>query len=49
MTFRGDEPVALEVNASPGFRSLLEATMVNPVDAIVDYAVEKANSGAKVT
>jgi len=49
MIFRGDEPVVLEVNASPGFRGLLEATHVNAADAMVEYAVEKASSGAKAT
>jgi ribosomal protein S6--L-glutamate ligase len=49
MIFRGDEPVVLEVNASPGFRGLLLATHVNAADAIVDYAVEKASAGAKAT
>jgi len=34
----------LEVNASPGFRGLLQATGVNAADAIVDYAVEKAGA-----
>ncbi|HII40642.1 MAG TPA: hypothetical protein HA326_05425 [Thermoplasmata archaeon] len=47
MIFRGDEPVVLEVNASPGFRGLLQATQINAADAMVDYAVEKASSGAK--
>ena len=47
LVFRGDEPVVLEVNASPGFRGLLEATHVNAADAMVDYALEKAASGAK--
>jgi ribosomal protein S6--L-glutamate ligase len=47
MIFRGDEPVVLEVNASPGFRGLLEATHINAADAMVDYALEKASSEAK--
>jgi ribosomal protein S6--L-glutamate ligase len=42
MIFRGDTPYVLEVNASPGFRGLLEATGVNAADAMVEYAVEKA-------
>jgi ribosomal protein S6--L-glutamate ligase len=42
MIFRGEDPYVLEVNASPGFRGLLEATKVNAADAIVDYAVKKA-------
>ena len=46
MIFRGDDPYVLEVNASPGFRGLLEATKVNAADAIVDYAVAKAKGGA---
>ena len=41
----GDQPFVLEVNASPGFRGLLEATGVNAANAIVDYAVEKAKAG----
>ncbi len=47
MIFRGDDPVVLEVNASPGFRGLLEATKVKSADAIVEYAIEKASAGAK--
>ncbi len=49
MIFRGEVPVVLEVNASLGFRGLREATMASSVDAIVDYAIEKADSGAKPT
>jgi ribosomal protein S6--L-glutamate ligase len=49
MIFRGDEPVVLEVNASPGFRGLLQATQINAADAMVDYAVAKASSGTKAT
>jgi ribosomal protein S6--L-glutamate ligase len=45
MIFRGDTPYVLEVNASPGFRGLLQATKVNAADAIVEYAVEKAKAG----
>ncbi len=41
----GDRPYVLEVNASPGFRGLLEATGVNAAEAIVEYAVEKASAG----
>jgi ribosomal protein S6--L-glutamate ligase len=41
----GDKPYVLEVNASPGFRGLLEATGVDASKAIVDYAVEKAKAG----
>ncbi len=44
MIFRGDEPVVLEVNASPGFRGLLEATHVNAADAMVEYAAAKASA-----
>lgn len=40
----GDRPYVLEVNASPGFRGLLEATGVNAAEAIVDYAVEKVQA-----
>ncbi|HYM40110.1 MAG TPA: RimK family alpha-L-glutamate ligase [Thermoplasmata archaeon] len=49
MIMRGDEPVVLEVNASPGFRGLLEATKVNAADAIVEYAIQKAETGTKGT
>ncbi len=49
MIMRGDEPVVLEVNASPGFRGLLEATRVNAADAMVEYAIEKAEKGTKET
>jgi ribosomal protein S6--L-glutamate ligase len=45
MIFRGDTPYVLEVNASPGFRGLLQATGVNAADAMVEYAVEKAKAG----
>lgn len=45
MVFRGDSPYVLEVNASPGFRGLLEATGVNAADAMVQYAVEKVKAG----
>jgi len=45
MIFRGDTPYVLEVNASPGFRGLLDATGVNAADAIVEYAVEKVKAG----
>ena len=41
----GDDPYVLEVNASPGFRGLLEATGVDASGPIVDYAVEKAKAG----
>jgi len=43
--FRGDTPYVLEVNASPEFRGLLEATGVNAADAMVEYAVAKAKAG----
>ena len=45
MIFRGDTPHVLEVNASPGFHGLLDATGVNAADAIVENAVEKAKAG----
>lgn len=45
MIFRGDTPYVLEVNASPGFRGLLEATGVDAADAMVEYAVAKAKAG----
>lgn len=41
------ESYVLEVNASPGFRGLLQATGVNAADAIVDYAVGKARTAAQ--
>jgi ribosomal protein S6--L-glutamate ligase len=44
MIFRGNDPYVLEVNASPGFRGLLEATKVNAADAIVEYAIQKAKT-----
>ncbi len=44
MIFRGSEPYVLEVNASSGFRGLLEATGINAADAMVDYAVAKAKA-----
>src|SRR6266704_2553014 len=46
MIFRGDTPYVLEVNASPGFKGLLEATGINAADAMVEYAVEKAKAGS---
>ena len=46
MIFRDDEPYVLEVNASPGFRGLLEATKINAADEIVRYALEKAKGGS---
>ena len=45
MIFRGDTPYVLEVNASPGFHGLLDATGVNAADAIVQYAIEKVKAG----
>ena len=42
MIFRGSQPYVLEVNASSGFRRLLEATGIIASDAMVDYAVAKA-------
>lgn len=44
MIFRGDKPVVLEVNVSPGFRGLLEATGINAADAMVQYAIDKAKT-----
>jgi len=38
----GDQPYVIEVNASPGFRGLLEATAVNAAGTIADYALRKA-------
>ncbi len=49
MIMRGDEPVVLEVNASPGFRGLLQATGMNAADAMVEYAIGKADAGTKPT
>jgi len=46
MIFRGDTPYVLEVNASPGFKGLLEATGINAAEAMVEYAVEKAKAGS---
>src|SRR5256712_13491935 len=45
MIFRGDTPYVLEVNTSPGFRGLLNATGVNAANAIVEYAVEEVKAG----
>ena len=44
MIFRGDDPYVLEMNASPGFRGLLEATKVNAADAIVEHALARAKT-----
>jgi ribosomal protein S6--L-glutamate ligase len=38
----GNEPYVIEVNASPGFHGLLEATGVNAADSIAGYAIRKA-------
>src|SRR3990172_9408820 len=38
----GNEPHVIEVNASPGFRGLLEATGINAAQRIAEYAVAKA-------
>lgn len=38
-----DEPYVIEVNASPGFRGLLEATGVNAAESIAKYALAKAS------
>src|SRR6266566_3622650 len=40
-----DGSESLEVNASPGFRGLLETTGVNAVDAMFEYIVQKAKAG----
>src|SRR5207249_3236874 len=45
LIMNGDQPYVLEVNASPGFHGLLDATGVNAAGPIVDYAVEKAKAG----
>ena len=37
-----EKPYVIEVNASPGFRGLLNATSVNAAEKIVDFAVSKA-------
>ena len=39
MIFRGTQPYVLEVNASPGFHGLLDATGINAADAMVEDAV----------
>lgn len=37
-----NEPFVIEVNASPGFRGLLEATGTNAAEKIAEYAIAKA-------
>ncbi len=37
-----NEPYVIEVNASPGFHGLLEATGINAADSIAGYAIRKA-------
>lgn len=37
-----NEPYVIEVNASPGFHGLLEATGINAAESIAGYAVRKA-------
>ncbi len=37
-----DEPYVIEVNASPGFRGLLDATGINAAEKIAQYALAKA-------
>lgn len=49
MIMRDHEPVVLEVNASAGFRGLLDATKVNAADAMAEYALEKAERRTKAT
>ena len=44
MIFRGEAPNVLEVNVSPGFRGLLEATGVNAAVAMGEYAFVKARA-----
>ncbi len=39
-----NEPYVIEVNASPGFRGLLEATGINAAGKIAEYAIAKAKS-----
>jgi ribosomal protein S6--L-glutamate ligase len=38
----GTEPYVIEVNASPGFRGLLDATGTNAAEKIAEYALAKA-------
>jgi len=42
MIFNDTVPYVLEVNASPGFRGLLEATGINAANAIAEYAADKS-------
>ena len=44
MIFRGETPYVLEVNASPGFLGLLEATGVKAAVAMGEYAFAKARA-----
>jgi ribosomal protein S6--L-glutamate ligase len=37
-----NEPYVIEVNASPGFRGLLNATGINAAEKIAEYALKKA-------
>jgi ribosomal protein S6--L-glutamate ligase len=37
-----NEPYVIEVNASPGFKGLLNATGINAAEKIAEYAVAKA-------
>ena len=37
-----DGPMLIEVNVSPGFKGLLEATGVNAADYIAEYAIRLA-------
>ena len=37
-----NEPYVIEVNASPGFRGLLNATGINAAEKIAGYALKKA-------
>ena len=45
LVFREDTPCVLEMNASPGFRGLLEATGINAANATVEHAVEEEKAG----
>jgi len=37
-----DQPYVIEVNASPGFKGLYQATGINAAEKIVEYALTKA-------
>ncbi len=44
MVFWNEEAYVLEVNASPGFRGLLEATGVDAAESMVEYALGKVKA-----